>query len=578
MKFKIKITKGKKGKPAASLKPRGEMTPEKKRKMEELALLRERQDSNGESEGAEETELESPPPLSRGRIKETEREKEKRPPPQTVFRVEPSLSEKIKAISGKKNASKTKEPAFNIIEWGILSMLIWTPLIAGSVSEWTIFAIQLSVVILAVNYVWMKKNPDPPEYFPASLKWRKYFFFGVVFILVLQIVPFPKFLVKILSPNSYALKSLYIPEFSQIKYMTLSVIPTATIKHILHFLSYLLFGFLILKTITKRRQILRMFYVIIGMGVFQAFYGLFELYNPNPRILFYEKIYNLDSVTGTFVNRNHLSGYLEMAIPLAIGLILSRIDLFSMGKLKLREKILKLSEKGLSTNFLLSGAVLIMALGIILSKSRSGVFLLVFSFLLFLEFTVLFLGKSQYRQRWTKRFLQLMFLGITLISLYVGVGAAIERFALDKVLHEGRPNVWANTLGIARDFPIFGSGLVTFEAVYPAYEVRNLNRHYSHAHNDYLEYLSEIGYIGMLFLLGGILFLLYTTFRVWRARRNPEVKGVVMGGIVAIICMLIHSIADFNLHIPANMLLFTAVLTLTYNTAFYKFMKPSHRR
>ena len=578
MKFKIKITKGKKGKSTAGLKPRGEMTPEKKRKMEELSLLRQRSDSNGESEGAEETELESPPLPSRGRIKATKREKEKRPPPPNVFRVESSLSEKIKAISREKKAPPKKESASNIIEWGVLSMLVWTPLIAGSVNDWAILAIQLSVLILAVNYIWKKNKPGPPEYFPASLKWRKYFFLGLVFILLLQIVPFPKFLVKILSPNSYTLRSTYIPDFSKIKFLTLSVIPTATIKQILQFLSYFLFGFLILKTMTKRKQILRLMYVIIGMGVFQAFYGLFELYNPNPRILFFNKIHNLDSVTGTFVNRNHLSGYLEMAIPLAIGLILSRLDLFSMGKLKLRERILKLSEKGLSTNLLISASILIMAIGIVLSKSRSGVFLLVFSFLLFLEFTVLFMGKTQYRQRWTKRFLQLMFLGITFISLYVGVGAAIERFALDKVLHEGRPHVWANTLGIARDFPLFGSGLGTFDAVYPAYEIRNLDRHYSHAHNDYLEYLAEVGFIGMLLLMGGILFLLYTTFRVWRERRNPEVKGLVMGGIVAVICMLIHSISDFNLHIPANMLLFTAVLTLVYNTAFYKFMRPSSYR
>lgn len=578
MKFKIRITKGKKGKATTDLKPRGGMTPEKRRKMEELALLRNRQDSNGESESAEETEIESPPPLSRGRIKETKREKEKRPPPKSAVRYKPPLSERIKAIPREKKTSKKKESAFKIIEWGILSMLIWTPLIAGSVSEGAVLAIQLSVMILAVNYIWIKNKPGPPEYFPASLKWRKYFFLGLIIILVLQIIPFPKFLVKIMSPNTYVLRSMYIPDFSRTKFMSFSVIPFDTLKQILQFLSYFLFGYLILKTITKRKQILRLLYAIIGMGVFQAFYGLFELYNPSPRILFFNKVHNLDSVTGTFVNRNHLSGYLEMAIPLAIGLILSRIDLFSMGKLKFRERILKLSEKGLSNNLLISVAVLIMAIGIVLSKSRSGVFLLVFSFLLFLEFTVLFTSKTQYRQRWTKRFLQLMFLGITFISLYVGVGAAIERFALDKVLHEGRPNVWANTLGIARDFPLFGSGLGTFDAVYPAYELRNLDRHYSHAHNDYLEYLAEIGFIGMLLLMGGILFLLYTTFRVWRERKNPEVKGLVMGGIVAVICMLIHSIADFNLHIPANMLLFTAVLTLVYNTAFYKFMRPSSYR
>jgi hypothetical protein len=34
--------------------------------------------------------------------------------------------------------------------------------------------------------------------------------------------------------------------------------------------------------------------------------------------------------------------------------------------------------------------------------------------------------------------------------------------------------------------------------------------------------------------------------------------------------MLVHSITDFNLHIPANMMLFAMVLSLTVVTAFYK--------
>jgi len=48
------------------------------------------------------------------------------------------------------------------------------------------------------------------------------------------------------------------------------------------------------------------------------------------------------------------------------------------------------------------------------------------------------------------------------------------------------------------------------------------------------------------------------------------VKGLALGGIVAIAAILIHSITDFNLHISANMVLFTVVLSLTAVTAFYK--------
>jgi hypothetical protein len=46
---------------------------------------------------------------------------------------------------------------------------------------------------------------------------------------------------------------------------------------------------------------------------------------------------------------------------------------------------------------------------------------------------------------------------------------------------------------------------------------------------------------------------------------------------VAIICILIHSITDFNLQIPANMMLFSVVLSLTIVTAFYKRNKTNSK-
>lgn len=297
---------------------------------------------------------------------------------------------------------------------------------------------------------------------------------------------------------------------------------------------------------------------------------MFELYNKNPRILFYKKIYDLDSVSGTFVNRNHFSGYLEMVIPLAIGLIIARVNLSSLSGLKWREKLLRLSEKGVSTNLMIFAGIIIMSLAIIFSKSRSGVFLLVFSFILFFELTVLYFGRARHQQRWIKNFLKVSFLIITFTSLHIGIGATIERFALDKLLLEGRPLYWSNVTPIAGDFPLFGTGLGTFASVYPAYDESGPPVHLSHAHNDYLEYLSELGLVGLILLLGGILFMVVSSFLITRMRRHPEVKGLALGGIVASVAILIHSVTDFNLHIPANMVLFTVVLSLTMVTAFYK--------
>ena len=133
-----------------------------------------------------------------------------------------------------------------------------------------------------------------------------------------------------------------------------------------------------------------------------------------------------------------------------------------------------------------------------------------------------------------------------------------------------RVPVWNFTLKIISDFPLVGSGLGTYASVFLAYDNRGRLSIYSHAHNDYLEYLSDLGIIGLLLLLGAVLFIIIKAFSVWRTRGHPEVKGLALGGIVAVINILIHSITDFNLQIPANMLLFTVILSLTIVMVFYK--------
>jgi hypothetical protein len=393
---------------------------------------------------------------------------------------------------------------------------------------------------------------------------------AVFALIVLQIVPLPNFLVKLLSPQSHAFRQTYVPEFSKVHFMTISLMPGHTLRQGLELLTYFLLGFLIIKTVVRRKQIMRVFYFLVGMGIFQAFYGMFELYNPAPRVLFYKKLHYLDCVTGTFVNRNHLSGYLEMVIPLAIGLILARTDFFALAGMKWRKKLLMVSERGAYKNILLALGVILMALAVIFSKSRSGVFLLILTFILIFGMIALFYGTIKREFKWIKDFFRVVFLIIMVVAVYIGIDSMIERFAMDRILHDVRPVVWSNTTGIIGDFPVMGSGLGTFQALYPAYEESSTPPLFEHAHNDYLEYMAELGGMGFLLLLGGIGAMLVFSFLVWQVRQHPAVRGLALGGMVAVVAMLLHSITDFNLHIPANMMLFVVVLSLTIATAFYK--------
>ena len=471
---------------------------------------------------------------------------------------------------GSKIPSKQDNLCKKIIEYGILGLLVFSPLPAASVHEWSILLLQLTVLVMMAAYILIREKPQNNKLLFHSLKWPRYLFFGFFAFLLIQVLPLPKFLVGLLSPGTYSFHKLFSTNLSSIRFMSISLIPSHTLREGLELLSYFLLGFLIIKTVTRHKQIKRIFFTLVAVGVFEALYGFYELFNKNPRILFYKKIYGLDSVTGTFVNRNHFSGYLEMIIPLSIGLVLAHIDFFSLADLKWREKILSLSKKRFYTSLLISFGIIIMSLAIIFSKSRSGVFLLVFTFILFSGSNVVHLGRGKHHRKRAKTFFKVLFLIVILFSLYTGIDAVVERFALDKVLHENRSLYWSNTTQIVAHYPFFGSGLGTFASVYPAYEKVLTSSHLSHAHNDFLEYLSELGATGLLLLLGGVFFILINSVLIWRMRRRPEVRGLALGGIIAVICILIHSITDFNLHIPANMLLFTVVLATTIVTAFYK--------
>ncbi|MGB9004414.1 MAG: O-antigen ligase family protein [Candidatus Aminicenantales bacterium] len=461
-----------------------------------------------------------------------------------------------------------RQPSWKkVVEIGLIALLIFSPLPQGSAWEWSILVIQLTAVGLALIY--LAGNRD--SYAPA---WRKpmrgprWLITGFFLLVLLQVIPLPAFLVKILAPGSYHFHQAYGPQSPGSAFLTISLVPASTLRAGLELLAYVLAAMLLLRVINRFRQMERMVTVLILLGVFQALYGLFELSTAQPHILFYKKLYNLDSVTGTFVNRNHLAGYLEMIIPLALGFLVARIGFFSL-RVKgspgaMREIFAHFSRKSFAVNLLLAAATVVMAVAVVKSQSRAGVFLMVLTFLLFLEMVLFHLSYSGEGRRLARNLINVSFLVVVIFSLAVGMTAVMNRFLADDTLfHGGRTLFWRNIVPLVRDFPLFGTGLGTFVSVYPGYETAGIGMLLEHAHNDYLELAAETGILGFLLLAGGIVWTLVQIFRMWRARRSLEIKGLAMGGFISCVVILIHSFTDFNLHIPANALVFTMVLALT---------------
>ena len=457
------------------------------------------------------------------------------------------------------------------LEYGLLALLLWSPLPAASVEEWSVFALELGIALLAAAHVLAEPKPAlNPRLEPAVRKTGPLAaaFFGY---LALQVLPLPAGLVRILSPASYAFRERYAPGFDGGGFISLSIAPGATVRDGLLLGALFLLGFLVLKTVVRGRQIRTLIAVLVGSGAFQALYGLFELGREHPRLLFYGKVFSLDSATGTFVNRNHFSGYLEMIVPLALGLAVARMNLLAFGVKGFREKVLLWTSKGVLGNILLFAAAAVMAMAVVLSNSRSGLVVLGFTVALFLGLSVASYSRLGYRQPWVGRSIRATVLAVLALAAYVGVGSTIERFALDDLLHEDRPLYWANTAAIVGDFPLFGTGLGTFASAYNAYETGGGDgMELGHAHNDYLEYVAELGLVGAALLFAVVGSIAVRAYLAWRGRRHAHARALALGGLVSLAGMAVHAVTDFNLHVPANMALFAVVLCLTLVMAYYR--------
>jgi O-antigen ligase len=109
---------------------------------------------------------------------------------------------------------------------------------------------------------------------------------------------------------------------------------------------------------------------------------------------------------------------------------------------------------------------------------------------------------------------------------------------------------------IFRDHSVTGTGLGSLVAVYPRYEILYDGLVVDHVHNDYMELLAEMGVLGGLCGLAFLWVLFRDARKSFTAEQGHLSRAVHAGAIAALCGLLLHSLVDFNLHIPSNALLF----------------------
>ena len=250
-----------------------------------------------------------------------------------------------------------------------------------------------------------------------------------------------------------------------------------------------------------------------------------------------------------FINPDHFSAYLGMIIPLSLGFLLAPSPNSDIRHTTYDRRPL------------LFFSILMTSAALFFTMSRGGMF----SFIAALVFIAILAStrRSVQNKKWIILAIAVF---IILIIAWLGATPVVERILSFKAeiasrYFGGRLPIWQGTIGIIKDNPIFGTGLGTFNYIFPKYQpVGIIAKHYTYAHSDILELLSEVGIVGFaLFMLCGLWSMVYL-FRRYSQRHDPWVVGMSLCVFGSLASIFIHSFTDFNLHIPANALLLTVIL------------------
>jgi O-antigen ligase len=101
-----------------------------------------------------------------------------------------------------------------------------------------------------------------------------------------------------------------------------------------------------------------------------------------------------------------------------------------------------------------------------------------------------------------------------------------------------------------------GVGVGHFQDRFRQYQTFHPEYLFDHAHNDFLETIAEWGIPAAVGFWGFIMFVLVSAVRTFLGPGPSETRGILLACIGAIFSILVHSLADFNLQIPSNAMLF----------------------
>jgi O-antigen ligase len=411
----------------------------------------------------------------------------------------------------------------------VLAILVFSPLATGSVRPQDFVVVQwLMVAILLVWTVRFSLNPK------HRLLWVP--------------ICWP-----VLGFLTYAI----------IRYLTADIEFIARAE-LIKVLTYGMLFFAILNNLHRQETTQLVGLTLIFLATAISFYAVFQFLTDNDYVWhFYKPEGYRKRGSGTFICPNHLAGYLEMILPLALAFTIT-------------------GRFGHLMKIFLAYASLVIFAGITVTISRGG-WLATGASLMFLTWWLL-----RQRDYWKRSLL----ITVVLVTVFTGFflkarlsPSRVERFQQAHDIEDVRLRLWTPAIAMWQDHFWTGVGPAHFDYRFRQYRPADdqLQARPDRVHNDYLNTLVDWGIIGAVLVAACWGVFYWQVIAGWKyvqrsqndlAAKRSNKSAFVLGGAVGLFAILVHSFVDFNMHIPSNAILAVTLLALV--SSHYRFATERH--
>lgn len=399
----------------------------------------------------------------------------------------------------------------------ILAILVFGPLAYGAVDTVPFLIIQgltAAVLLLWVGRLWLNSRP---QFLWPPICWA------------------------VLAFSLYAIA----------RYFTADIEYVAR-QELIRVLVYAFLFFAILNNLHRQEFIQIAVLILVFLAMAISGYAIYQYLANSDKVWFAIKPYPHRG-SGTYICPNHLGGFLEMLVPLGLAFTLS-------------------SRLNHVAKILVGYASLVILAGIAVTVSRGSWIATILTLLLF------FFVLSFHRAHRLAAFL----------ALFVIIGGGAYLLPKSHFFHQRarqlvntqtgqidddtRFDIWNSAYRMWRENPWWGVGPAHFDRRFRAFRPPNIQMQPDRAHNDILNTLTDWGIVGAVLVSCAFVLLGIGIAKTWPAvrvtqrdigeKKRSNKFAFVLGASIGLVAILLHSLVDFNMHVPANAIVAITLMAL----------------